>query len=143
MKTQGKTYRRSIPWLVMLLIAMTLIGLTGCAKDGEYASLEAYLEKNPMDQDYVNSVAEAGQMDVTVTGNDMLFELHFHGTIEAGKEAAWEKKFDEGMDELAPTVVSMINDLSEKSGLEGVVVTFKYYDGNGKEIYERIVKGAK
>ena len=100
----------------------------------EPKTLEEYIDKNQGDRDMIDAIVE-GEPNASVIVKDSTMEIIYR--IEEDVDYTKED-LDKGLEGLDETFSGIIKDLEEKTGINGIIISVRYEDRDGKEITSKL-----
>ncbi len=116
---------------ITLMIAMLL---ASCGSK-EPPTLESDISNNEEAQQQINKTADEAGLDVTITGNDVIYTFDLTNvdgvTEEIAKSEAMTSSLDSALEQTADKFSGLCAQLEEESKLEGVQIIVNYsYNGD-------------
>ena len=127
MKKSGK-----IAFTVAAVMAVSMFLATCGTKEPK--TLEEYIDKNQGDRDMIDAIVE-GEPNASVIVKDSTMEIIYR--IEEDVDYTKED-LDKGLEGLDETFSGIIKDLEEKTGINGIIISVRYEDRDGKEITSKL-----
>ncbi len=120
--------------LICLTLIFSMVALASCSSTPE--TLEEYVASNEDAMDEINEAADSAGLDVTISGNDIIYSYdiaNYDGiTEEVAKSDTMVDSLQSALESADSTFSGICEDLEEESSIEGIriIVNYTYGDEN-------------
>ena len=125
--------RKSIIALIITFAMVMSLFITSCGSK-EPETIESFVNSNKEAADQIKEAAENSGLDVTITGNDVIYTYdlkNFEGmTDELAKSDVLKESLASALSANASSFTELCGQLEEESKIEGIQIIVTYtYDG--------------